>query len=397
MHSTLLGAALMLASLTPNAATAQPVGPDLTRNLGPGGLVRCATPGVSKAEADAVQSTVTHGQALRAGQTFRVTIPVAFHVIACGADGNVPQSEIDAQIRELNRAYRGTGFSFVLSSVDRTDNCQWFKNLTGSGVEKTVKQTLAIDPAHHLNVYSADLGHNLLGWSYFPQSFPESSFMHGVVMHYGTLPGGPLAPYNLGGTLDHETGHYLGLFHTFENGCTDPGDYVDDTPFEASPAFGCPAGRNTCPQPGDDPIHDYMDYTDDACYSLFTAGQAARMQAITPVYRPSLFATGSALAASTPSDAAPAARMGGVFAFRGAWPNPFTGSTALSFALPRSGPVSLRLYNVAGELAQVVVDGVMPAGEQTVTLRAGGLRPGMYFAALRFGREAATRTMILVP
>src|SRR5262249_44342260 len=157
---------------------------------------------------------------------------------------------------------RGTGFSFELASVDRTEDCQSFRNMTSPGQERSTKEALAIDPAHRLNVYTASLGHFLLGWAYFPQSFPENDFMHGVVIHYGSLPGAFLAPYNLGGTLDHEVGHYLGLFHTFQGGCTDPGDFIDDTPFEAGPAFGCPIGRNTCPQPGDDPIHNYMDYTD---------------------------------------------------------------------------------------------------------------------------------------
>src|SRR5207247_2638916 len=181
------------------------------------------------------------------------------------------------------------------SSVDRTENCQWFSVYFGTGNEKKMKQALAIDPAHHLNVYVVKPGHYLLGWAYFPQSLPEDSYLHGVVMHYGSLPGNYLAPYNLGGTLDHEAGHYLGLYHTFQGGCTAPGDYVDDTPFEASPAFGCPIGRNTCPQPGDDPIHNYMDYTTDACYTEFTALQGERMQEIVALYRPSLFGS-SALA-----------------------------------------------------------------------------------------------------
>jgi len=276
-------------------------------------------------------------------------------------EGDVPQSQIVAQVRELNRAYRGTAFSFVLSSVDRTEDCHWFTQATSVGTEKKMKQTLAIDPAHHFNVYLVKPGRGLLGWAYFPQSFPEDSYWHGVVIHYGSLPGGYLAPFNLGGTLDHETGHYLGLFHTFQGGCVAPGDYVDDTAFEASPAFGCPIGRNTCPQPGDDPIHNYMDYTDDACYSELTSGQTGRMQSIVAAYRPSLF--GSALALSgARSPRRPMSRS------RARAPYPLLSRSAArgrtrSRTRPRcvsrcrrAGRVSLALFNVAGERMATLID-----------------------------------------
>ena len=223
-----------------------------------------------------------------------VTIPVAFHVINSGssvAEGNVRASQIRAQIDVLNASYGGgtggaaTSFRFSLASIDRTTNPRWFNLRRDSGNERAMKKQLRVGGARTLNIYTADLARKLLGWATFPWEYRRDRVDDGVAILHSSLPGGTAAPYNQGDTTTHEVGHWLGLFHTFEGGCTAPGDHVGDTPAEASPAYRCPIGRDTCSAAGHDPVTNFMDYTDDGCMFAFTRGQGSRMSQAWAAYR----------------------------------------------------------------------------------------------------------------
>jgi len=222
----------------------------------------------------------------KGGPKFKATVPVWFHVVSDGAIGNVTQTQIDEQMTVLNLAFAGfyggapSGFRFQLAGVTRTDNADWFYGGIGGSAERPMKRALHRGGFETLNVYSTTAG-PYLGWAYLP-GLPDSQlYLDGIVSDWAAMPGTSdqyAGEFDLGMTLVHEAGHWVNLEHTFFGGCNAKGDFVDDTPAMKVPTSGCPEGKDTCSDPGLDPIHNYMDYSFDACYNQFTPGQVARAQ-----------------------------------------------------------------------------------------------------------------------
>src|SRR5204863_7851525 len=113
-------------------------------------LRSCGTPDPTPQELERVRSAARTWLEERGAQTLKAggTIAVAFHIITSAKAGDVTNAQVAAQIAELNRDYKGTGYSFQLTSLDRTDNNAWYHMAAGTGAEKKAKQALAVDPAH---------------------------------------------------------------------------------------------------------------------------------------------------------------------------------------------------------------------------------------------------------
>lgn len=221
-------------------------------------------------------------------------------------------SQIQAQIDVLNQDYNGTGLSFQLQNITRTLNATWFNEVApGADLQTAMKNGLRQGDVKTLNIYTVGFNtssvQGLLGYTTFPADYAANPMDDGVVILYSSLPGGSETGYNLGRTLTHEIGHWVGLYHPFQGGCSGPNDYVDDTPAEASPSDGCPIGRDSCiNDPGLDRKHtvftssswtifthplpflavqNFMDYSNDLCMNNFTPGQITRLKSQISAYR----------------------------------------------------------------------------------------------------------------
>ncbi|HET7684578.1 MAG TPA: zinc metalloprotease [Marmoricola sp.] len=225
-------------------------------------------------------------------------IPVYVHqMLSSSGAGRVSSAQIDAQIAEMNQDYAGrdenghtgkavdstavanTGVHFYLAGVDEYKNDTWHHDRSST----TYRAQTRLGGKKSLNIWLVDFKY--LGIATFPWDYASNPSIDGIRVQWDSLPGGDIANYDLGKTATHEAGHWLGLYHTFQGGCTSTNDEVEDTPAQSSATTGCPEGNDTCTLAGLDPIHNYMDYSYDQCYDEFTPDQSTRISDYWTAYR----------------------------------------------------------------------------------------------------------------
>ncbi|OHW98200.1 metalloprotease mep1-like protein [Colletotrichum incanum] len=236
-------------------------------------------------------------------------VDVYFHVTSTVANKDrITDAIVDAQFEVLHSTYLRHGFELSLINVSRiVDDVigKGFYEEGGIGIpdfEGYIAWRAATRRGGYdaLNVYFfTDLNESIGGYCNLAGVVQEGSqqfWQDGCWLNGDTMPGMPPRNGSSGGdetvpkkghVAVHEVGHWFGLYHTFHGRyCESINDQVADTPAQAGASTGCPVGRDSCPDsPGLDPIHNFMDYSDDSCTSEFTSGQEERMHQMFDVYR----------------------------------------------------------------------------------------------------------------
>jgi hypothetical protein len=240
-----------------------------------------------------------------------ITIPVVVHVIYSNSNENISDAQIQSQIDVLNEDFRRLNadrvntpaefapyaadveIQFVLASTAPNGNptngiTRKYSSRTQWGTNDDMKFSSrggvdAWPTNKYLNIWVCNIGGGILGYAQFPGG-PAAT--DGVVIspQYFGRTGYVQAPFNKGRTATHEVGHWLNLRHIWGDGNCSVDDFVSDTPVAGAPNYGCPTyPSKSCQNNGgwtSDQFMNYMDYVDDACMNMFSAGQKARMRAL---------------------------------------------------------------------------------------------------------------------
>ena len=347
-----------------------------------------------------------------------INVPIIFHIITDGTmPTNIAASQVQAQIDQLNFDFNNlSGSTYgVAASADINFIPAMVDPLGVPLAEPGINRVLAYgagpfpagdfdvggggleikstgwDFNQYANVWVGGLTGGLLGYAQFPSNStlpgmaanggPEIN--SGVVCGTGTIGSvampGTAAPYNLGRTLTHEVGHWIGLRHIWGDGDCTVDDFCADTPNASGSNFGCATGNDSCAaDAGTDMVENYMDYSDDACMDTFTADQVLRILTVMDnadgLSNLSGSTTGSVdySVVFTSTEEVVCAPNNAVYTFDYIAVAPFAGTVNLTASIvPAVGTVTLSQSSVTTDTTgmTVTVSGATP-GTYTVTMSA---------------------------
>jgi hypothetical protein len=369
-----------------------------------------------------------------------ITIPVVVHVVYNAASQNISQCQIQSQLDVLNEDYRKMNadnsktpsmfagvaadaeIQFVLATVDPNGN-------PTTGVTRTSTKTRSFSTNNYIK-YTSKGGHDAWNTSKYINFWTAPNLTSGAqqLLGYGQFPGGAAATdgvvmayaafgsrakcpsgvyytgYDLGRTTTHELGHFLNLRHIWGD-ATCGNDLVSDTPTQQAANYGCPTFPHvTCSNQGDMTMN-FMDYTDDPCMYMFTAGQKARMQAVlAPGGARASLASGGAIttSGSTTAQVTEAEARNMYIAPNLVFPNPVKAEMNVSYNVAaENANVQVEIYNLMGQLVKSYNQGTQAAGNHVFTLSGekdatfSTLSNGMYFVKVKGSAEnKAVRFMV---
>ncbi len=340
-----------------------------------------------------------------------ITIPVVVHVVhygeAIGTGRNISDLQIQSQIDVMNEdfrrknadissvpgAFRGISddalIEFCLASEDESGNpttgidrvLGGQASYTNSSMNSLVKPNTIWDRDSYLNIWICNMNSSVT-------TFPGGAAnIDGVVVHYtwfGRVEN-VATPFNLGRTAVHEVGHWLNLYHIWgdQSGCTTD-DFVTDTPVQDFyTSFGtCPAFPKYDGCTSDYPgvmFYNQMDYSGDACLTMFTYGQTARMEA-------TLFGARASLQNSQGCGNTTGLSEKNILSDVSVFPSPSNGTFNIK---TKTKEYSLTVINVLGE--EVYSENISSKAS-TITL---DLPNGVYFLLLKSGNKLSSQKIIV--
>lgn len=310
-----------------------------------------------------------------------ITIPVVFHIVWKDSSENIADQRIYEQLDVLNTDFRALNSSLKYLSVKKQqlaadmeiEFCLAAEDPDGKpttginrlktdvdniGTQNTasipskafIKHTSlggadAWDTDRYLNIWVGRFQQGaILAESKFPWDMQPAEDGIRIDPDYVGIncTAAPKKQFALGRTLTHEVGHYLGLLHPWSADCA-VGDYVDDTPAQRSPYYGC------MPNVDDDAcgqvplVENFMQFSDDNCLAMFTQGQKQRVYQMLGQYRPILGSGNVPCANTTFTEPLTEADIK-------IYPNPAHGCVMMQLNADRSQEVNIEIFDATGKL-----------------------------------------------